>query len=201
MKAMISQPIGGLPIEEILETKKEALEYLESKGYEVINTYYDDYLIDTNDSTQVNARLWYLGRSLQDMAKVDAVYFCPGWEKKDGCRIEYEAARRYGLRIIMGESKTGKTPLSFGDALILLRSGVKMTRKGWNGKGLFVVYQKGYPEGIPCNKQTADAWGMQEGELFRCDPYLQINTVDHSHAMWQPSIRDCLAEDWLIYDE
>lgn len=52
-----------------------------------------------------------------------------------------------------------------------------MTRPGWNGKGLYVVMQKGYTEGIPCNQQTAEAWGMEEGDLFRCEPYLQINTV------------------------
>lgn len=86
----------------------------------------------------------------------------------------------------------------FGEALRMLKQGKRMTRKGWNGKGLFVVYQKGYPQGIPCNRQTAEAWGMNEGDLFKCEPYLQISTVDGSHAMWVPSIRDCLADDWEI---
>ena len=86
----------------------------------------------------------------------------------------------------------------FGEALRLLKQGKRMTRRGWNGKGLSVVYQKGYPQGIPCNKQTAEAWGMNEGDLFKCEPYLQISTVDGSHAMWVPSIRDCLAEEWEV---
>lgn len=89
----------------------------------------------------------------------------------------------------------------FGEALRLLKQGKRMTRLGWNGKGLSVVYQKGYPQGIPCNKQTAEAWGMNEGDLFKCEPYLQISTVDGSHAMWVPSIRDCLADDWVIADD
>ncbi len=89
----------------------------------------------------------------------------------------------------------------FGEALRLLKQGKRMTRRGWNGKGLSVVYQKGYPQGIPCNKQTAEAWGMNEGDLFKCEPYLQISTVDGSHAMWVPSIRDCLADDWVIADD
>jgi hypothetical protein len=90
--------------------------------------------------------------------------------------------------------------MDFGGALVALKSGKKVSRAGWNGKGLFVVYQKAYPQGIPCNKQTAIAWGMNEGDLFKCEPYLQINTVDGSHAMWVPSLRDCLAEDWDIVD-
>ena len=86
--------------------------------------------------------------------------------------------------------------MNFGQALEKVKAGEKIFRNGWNGKGMFVVYQKGYPEGIPCNKQTAEAWGMNEGDLFKCEPYLQIKTADGSHAMWVPSIRDILADDW-----
>ena len=88
--------------------------------------------------------------------------------------------------------------MNFGGALEALKSGGKVAREGWNGKGMFVVYQKGYPNGIKCNKQTADAWGMNEGDLFKCEPYLQIQVVNGSHSMWVPSINDCLAEDWNI---
>lgn len=91
--------------------------------------------------------------------------------------------------------------LPFGTALSLMKHGFKLTRKGWNGKGMFVVYQKGYPDGIPCNKQTAEAWGMQEGDLFRCNPYLQIRCADGSHSMWVPSINDCLANDWEVVED
>jgi len=86
--------------------------------------------------------------------------------------------------------------MDFGTALKQLMKGIPMTRLGWNGKGLRVVYQKAYPEGINCNKQTAEAWGLNEGDLFKCQPYLQINTVDGSHAMWVPSITDIFATDW-----
>ena len=88
--------------------------------------------------------------------------------------------------------------MNFGEALEALKAGKRLRRAGWNGKGMFVVYQKGYPQGIPCNKQTAEAWGMNEGELFVCNPYLQIKNVDGSHSMWVPSIGDCLAEDWEV---
>lgn len=87
--------------------------------------------------------------------------------------------------------------MTFGEALELLKQGKKVARIGWNGKGMFVVFQKGYPDGIPCNKQTANAWGLKEGDLFKCEPYLQIKMVNGSHSMWVPSINDCLAEDWM----
>ena len=90
--------------------------------------------------------------------------------------------------------------MTFGIALELLKKGCRVAREGWNGKGMFVVYQKGYPDGIPCNKQTAEAWGMDEGDLFQCNPYLQIRQMDGSHSMWVPSIGDVLAEDWVVVD-
>ena len=90
--------------------------------------------------------------------------------------------------------------MTFGIALEMLKKGFRVARKGWNGKGMFVVFQKGYPDGIPCNKQTAEACGISEGDLFKCNPYLQIRCVDGSHSMWVPSINDCLAEDWVIVE-
>ncbi len=90
--------------------------------------------------------------------------------------------------------------MNFGKAIEALKQGKKVARHGWNGKGMFVVYQKGYPQGIACNKQTAEAWGLNEGDLFRCEPYLQIRMVNGSHSMWVPSINDVLSEDWELVE-
>lgn len=38
--------------------------------------------------------------------------------------------------------------MNFGQALEKVKNGEKIFRHGWNGKGMFVVYQKGYPNGI-----------------------------------------------------
>ncbi|MCV9368924.1 DUF2829 domain-containing protein [Bacillus paralicheniformis] len=88
--------------------------------------------------------------------------------------------------------------MKFGQALEYMKQGEKAFRLGWNGKGMFAVYQKGYPDGIPCNKQTAEAWGMNEGDLFKVEPYLQLKTANGSHCMWTPNTLDILAEDWEI---
>jgi len=97
------------------------------------------------------------------------------------------------------EANRPATGLTFGHAIEAARVyGRKITRAGWNGKGMFVVYQKGYPEGIPCNKQTAEAFGLQEGDLFKVRPYLQMRCADGSHQMWLASQSDILADDWMI---
>ena len=88
----------------------------------------------------------------------------------------------------------------FSWALWQMKHGKKIHRSGWNGKGMFAVLQKGYPDGIPCNKQTAEAWGLKEGDLFRCEPYMQLKMVNGSHSMWVPSVNDCLSNDWAIVE-
>lgn len=88
----------------------------------------------------------------------------------------------------------------FSWALRQMKHGKKIHRSGWNGKGMFAVLQKGYPQGIPCNKQTAEAWGINEGDLFRCEPYMQLKMVNGSHSMWVPSVNDCLSNDWAIVE-
>ncbi len=88
--------------------------------------------------------------------------------------------------------------MDFGKAIEELKKGKRLTRKGWNGKGMFIVYQKGYPDGIPCNKQTAEAYGYEEGTLFKCRPYIQMRCADGTHQMWTASQTDILAEDWEV---
>lgn len=94
--------------------------------------------------------------------------------------------------------KLREESLDFSKALIYLKAGQKLTRTGWNGRNMFVVMQKAYPEGIPCNRQTAQAWGLKEGDLFKCNPYFQIKNADGSHSMWVPSVGDLLANDWRV---
>lgn len=88
---------------------------------------------------------------------------------------------------------------NFSEALEAVKDGKRITRASWDNTRVFVVYQKGYPEGINCNKQTAEAWDINEGDKFICNPYLQIKNPDGSHSMWVPTIDDILANDWKIF--
>ena len=88
--------------------------------------------------------------------------------------------------------------MTFGEAIESAKAGKKITRTGWNGKDMYVVYRTGYPEGIPCNKNTADAIGIPEGSLFKVRPYLQMRCADGSFQMWLASQSDILENDWQI---
>lgn len=86
----------------------------------------------------------------------------------------------------------------FGWALVQLRSGRKVERAGWNGRGMYVVLQKGYPNGIPVNKNTAEATGLPEGTIACFEPYLMLRTVTGSFVPWMVSQTDALAEDYAV---
>lgn len=85
--------------------------------------------------------------------------------------------------------------LNFGQALEVLLTGGAITRKGWNGKGMFVYY-------VPAGEYPARTGVAKEyyGEtLVPYNPYFAIKNVDDSVSTWVPSVNDCLAKDWAIY--
>jgi hypothetical protein len=88
----------------------------------------------------------------------------------------------------------------FGIALWTLKGGYKVAREGWNGKGMWLVYQPGYPDGIPINANTAKATGIPEGTVCRFLPYLMLRTADGSFVPWLASQTDILANDWVWVD-
>ena len=95
-KAMLSQPMAGKTDEEIIATREQAIKILEAKGYEIVNTLF-------TDEWYSKIPLCFLAKSLENMSLCHAAYFCKGWEKARGCRIEHDAAIAYGLDVIYEE--------------------------------------------------------------------------------------------------
>ncbi len=105
-KAMLSQPMGGKTDAEIIATREHAIKALESMGYEVVNTLFTDEWYSheaMEDRGVVQIPLCFLAKSLENMSLCHAAYFCKGWEKARGCRIEHEAAKAYGLTVLYEE--------------------------------------------------------------------------------------------------
>lgn len=70
--------------------------------------------------------------------------------------------------------------MSFSEALVGLKAGSRITRKGWNGKGMWLALQ------VP------DA----HSKMSR--PYIYISTVDAKLVPWVAAQTDLLADDWEI---
>jgi hypothetical protein len=85
----------------------------------------------------------------------------------------------------------------FGWALAQLIKGKKVSRSGWNGKGMFLYY---IPEGkYPASTGVAkEEWGMYA--LVPYQAYVAMKTVQGTVVPWLCSQTDMLAEDWGIAD-
>lgn len=105
-KAMLSQPMAGKSDEEIRATRDRAIDALESAGYEVVNTLFTDEWYSRENMKKrgvVQIPMCFLAKSIENMSLCHAAYFCKGWEKARGCRIEHEIAKAYGVEIIYEE--------------------------------------------------------------------------------------------------
>ena len=105
-KVMISQPMAGKLMEEILAVRSKAVRELKSMGYEVVNTLFDaewERQQNMEEKGVEKIPLYFLAKSLEKMSLCDAVYFCEGWRKTRGCYFEHEAAVAYGVERIYEE--------------------------------------------------------------------------------------------------
>lgn len=105
-KAMLSQPMAGKTEQEIKETREKAIKALENMGYEIVNTLFTDDWYSKESMEKrgvVQIPLCFLAKSLENMSLCHVAYFCKGWEKARGCKIEHDAAVAYGLKIIYEE--------------------------------------------------------------------------------------------------
>ncbi|CAN7469910.1 DUF2829 domain-containing protein [Variovorax sp. LjRoot175] len=85
--------------------------------------------------------------------------------------------------------------LTFGRAIALLKAGKRVTRLGWNGKGMFVYYVP--PASYPVQTGAAKEH-FGEGSMVPYNAYLAIKTVEGPVSTWVPGVNDCLAEDWVV---
>ena len=98
-KLFISQPMRGLTNEEILKTREEIrirAEKIIGETIELIESFNEDYPGENTESIPV----WYLGKSIQYLSQADIVYFGGDWKNARGCKIEYQIAIAYNIRVI-----------------------------------------------------------------------------------------------------
>ena len=88
----------------------------------------------------------------------------------------------------------------FGMALEALKRGKAVSRKGWNGKGMFITLQNGSEvEGNNMRNEPAKKYyGDCKAKIC---PHIDMKAADGSYVVgWLASQTDMLAEDWDIID-
>lgn len=83
--------------------------------------------------------------------------------------------------------------VSFSEALRLLKNGKKVARKGWNGKGMFLLHVPSEKWGII----DKIGLGIPKGNLLS---WIGMKTADNKFVPWLASQSDILAEDWIVVE-
>lgn len=93
--------------------------------------------------------------------------------------------------------------LNFGQALEALKQGKRVARKGWNGKGMFLVIEGGYS--VPLDKVrershfTKEFLQSEGCTKFKIVPHIDMWAADKTYVTgWLASQTDMLSEDWVI---
>lgn len=101
--------------------------------------------------------------------------------------------------------------MTFGQAIEAMKAGQRVSRAGWNGKGMWIVYMSGMSL-PPFNTQGTDrkvndrtARWIGEDQPLHTLPYIAMWTIDATGRRawlpgWLASQSDMLAEDWTIVE-
>ncbi|MES2815336.1 MAG: DUF2829 domain-containing protein [Pseudomonadota bacterium] len=106
-------------------------------------------------------------------------------------------------RDVFEQSYQPVTAMNFGHAIAALKTGAKVARAGWNGKGMFIALTPG--SSIPSSQARSGACAKRADEIG--DPGATIDILPHIDMRaadgcivvgWLASQTDMLADDWQI---
>lgn len=88
-----------------------------------------------------------------------------------------------------------KTDFDFGRTIVCLKDGLKVSRSGWNGKGMFLYY-------VPANSYSTQTEAARSafGDIVPYRAYIAMKTVNDEVVPWVASQSDILANDWMIVE-
>ncbi len=91
---------------------------------------------------------------------------------------------------------TPSSGMTFGQAVEVLKAGGRVSRAGWNGKGMFLFLVPGSRITVSEGRPLAAVFPVG-AEVNYC-PHIDMKTADGSVVPWLASQTDVLAEDWVV---
>ena len=92
--------------------------------------------------------------------------------------------------------------MNFGWAIEQLKAGNKVTRKGWNGKGMYLwLMPAATVKAEWCKEPHLKTLAEQNGGEVECLGSVRMKTADNKVLTgWLASQTDMLSEDWCIVE-
>lgn len=88
--------------------------------------------------------------------------------------------------------------MDFGDVLTALKSGGKVRRAGWNGKGMWLALVSKWTWDWPWDGYKGTFPYTDLPDDLRVAPFIAMKTADNKVVPWLASQTDMLADDWEI---
>lgn len=87
--------------------------------------------------------------------------------------------------------------MNFSEALVEIKNGKRVSREGWNGKGMFVFLVPGSVFKV----SRAPLLGIYpEGTEIKYHAHVDMKTADGQVVPWLCSQTDLLADDWGVVE-
>lgn len=87
--------------------------------------------------------------------------------------------------------------MDFGTAIEIVKDESKISREGWNGKGMFLYY---VPAGAYTPFTDNEKSIVNENGLVEYGAYIAMKTTRGNVVPWFASQTDMLAEDWVVVE-
>lgn len=130
----------------------------------------------------------------------------PATVEEDGYLVEYkDGYKSWSPKSVFYDAYRKLVGMDFGKVIEALKSGLAVRRKGWNGKGMFVVKQ--IPSRIECGiirtmqslpQSAKDILLSRENAHIDYTNQMLIINPDGRADSWVPSSSDVFAEDWEL---
>ena len=128
-------------------------------------------------------------------------------EFQEGYKVIYEDGyESWSPKDVFEKAYRRIDELTFGLAIEALKMGKLVARKGWNGKGMFVMKQIPAEIGLDIIpkmqsvQQAAKDKIIKSGVTLKYQNQMLIIKPDGTADSWVPSSSDVLAEDWMIIE-
>lgn len=95
-RVFIFQPMRDKTDEEIKKERRAAIERVKKEmgeDVEVIDSFFEKAPHDARP-------LWFLGKSFELLSTADVALFIGHWYEYRGCKMEHEAAKQYGIKVM-----------------------------------------------------------------------------------------------------
>lgn len=128
-----------------------------------------------------------------------------GAKTEEGYAVKYrDGYMSWSPKEVFEEAYRPTDAMSFGLAIEAAKKGMRIARRGWNGKGMFVYLVKGSEVPFENLREsaarfiTAESTGLDAAHIC---PHFDMKAADGTIVVgWLASQTDMLADDWQIVE-